>query len=132
VDEWKPGHEKRALRRHHDQRKKAWVRKTLTHYFTGLTTFPADRVGRYARTPKMCSCFMCGNPRRFQGEPTLQERRAMPGYDGSGSMFGTVWHGCLFHAIRPLNPRASGHLIHDYPAGQSTLIRPVAGAQRRG
>ncbi len=39
---------------------------------------------------------------------------------------------CLFHAIRPPIPRASGHLIHDYPAGQSTVIRPTAGAKRRG
>jgi hypothetical protein len=22
-----------------------------------------------------CSCWMCGNPRRYHGEPTVQERR---------------------------------------------------------
>jgi hypothetical protein len=30
----------------------------------------------YSKTPKVCSCFMCGNPRRFFGELTIQERRA--------------------------------------------------------
>jgi hypothetical protein len=24
----------------------------------------------------VCSCWMCGNPRRFEGERTLQERRS--------------------------------------------------------
>ena len=39
---------------------------------------------------------------------------------------------CLFQAIRPPNPRECGHLIHDYPASQSTAMRPVAGAKGRG
>ena len=29
------------------------------------------------RTPKPCSCWMCGNPRKWFGERTVQERRAM-------------------------------------------------------
>jgi hypothetical protein len=61
MTEGKTGSQRRSLRRHHDQRKKAWVRKNLTHYFYGLAVMPADRVGRYARTPKVCSCFMYGN-----------------------------------------------------------------------
>ena len=73
----KPGSHKRALRRHHDKRKKAWVRKTLCHYFTYVTDLPPRRVGLYSRTPKVCSCFMCGNPRRFHQEPSIQERRAI-------------------------------------------------------
>ena len=82
MTEGKTGSQRRSLRRHHDQRKKAWVRKNLTHYFYGLAVMPADRVGRYSRTPKVCSCFMCGNPRRYQRGPTLQERRALPFRDG--------------------------------------------------
>lgn len=78
MTEGKTGSQKRSLRRHHDQRKKAWVRKNLTHYFYDLAVLPADRVGRYAKTPKVCSCFMCGNPRHYHGGPTLQERRALP------------------------------------------------------
>ena len=31
---------------------------------------------------------------------------------------------CVFHAIRPLNPSASGHWFHDDPATLSTAIRP--------
>ena len=38
---------------------------------------PDDRtVGRYYHTPVPCSCPMCGNPRRYFGQPTVQERRA--------------------------------------------------------
>ena len=73
----KPGSHKRALRRHHDKRKKGWVRKTLGHYFMNATDLPARRVGMYSRTPKVCSCFMCGNPRRFHQKPSVQERRAI-------------------------------------------------------
>ncbi len=29
----------------------------------------------FADTHPMCSCYMCGNPRRRAGEATLQERR---------------------------------------------------------
>ena len=73
----KPRSHKRALRRHHDKRKKAWVRKNLSHYFMYATDLPERRVGMYSRTPKVCSCFMCGNPRRFHQKPSVQERRAM-------------------------------------------------------
>jgi len=72
----KPESLKHALRRHHEKRKKAWVRKTLSHYFMFENDLPPRRVGMYARTPKVCSCFMCGNPRHYRGRPTLQERRA--------------------------------------------------------
>ena len=68
--------QKRDLRRHHVQRKKAWVHKKLAHYFSSATDRPVRRVGLYSRTPKVCSCFMCGNPRHFFGTPTVQERRA--------------------------------------------------------
>lgn len=34
----------------------------------------AALLGRFGRTPKPCSCWMCGNPRRHCGEPTLHER----------------------------------------------------------
>lgn len=65
---------KRALRRHHAARKKAWARKKLRHYFLDPQHPPPRRVGLYADTPKVCSCWMCGNPRRHQGEVTLRER----------------------------------------------------------
>jgi DNA-directed RNA polymerase specialized sigma24 family protein len=79
--EGKPERGKRALRRYHAKRKKAWVCRTLRHYFMDRHEAPARRVGMYSQTPKVCSCFMCGNPRRFHGEPTIQERRAMLDFD---------------------------------------------------
>lgn len=65
---------KRALRRHHASRRKAWVRRNLPHYLLDPHEPPPRRVGLYANTPKVCSCWMCGNPRRYLNEPTLQER----------------------------------------------------------
>ena len=42
---------------------------------------PARDVGLYGTTPCLCSCWMCGNPRRWQGNSrhglTIQERKAM-------------------------------------------------------
>jgi hypothetical protein len=73
----RPEIHKRAVRRYHAQRRKAWVRRTLRHYFMERHALSARRVGMYSKTPKLCSCFMCGNPRRFRGELTIQERRAM-------------------------------------------------------
>jgi hypothetical protein len=73
----RPEIHKRAVRRYHAQRRKAWVRRTLRHYFMGCRALPARRVRMYSKTPKACSCFMCGNPRRFCGEVTIQERRVM-------------------------------------------------------
>lgn len=67
---------RRALRRHQAARRKRWVSKTLGHYFLpGLEPEPR-RIGLYARTPTPCSCPLCGNPRRWLQEPTIQERRA--------------------------------------------------------
>ena len=37
---------------------------------------PNDRdINVYAKTPKVCSCYMCGNPRKYYGEDTIQEKR---------------------------------------------------------
>ena len=68
------GASKRAIRRHHEARRKVWVRKNLRHYFLSPDDPPPRRVGLYADTPKVCSCWMCGNPRRYLNEPTLQEQ----------------------------------------------------------
>jgi hypothetical protein len=83
--EGKPEIHKRALRRYHAHRRKAWVRRTLHHYFIERHALSARRVGMYSKTPKICSCFMCGNPRRFLGELTFQERRAMLDSDLCGT-----------------------------------------------
>lgn len=55
----------RALRRHHTERLK---RKRAGYFFgkAGVKVF---------HTPALCSCPMCGNPRKWFGERTIQERR---------------------------------------------------------
>jgi hypothetical protein len=61
----------RALRRHHEQR----MKRRVAGYYGGYAHHDPRHVGRIAHARKLCSCWMCGNPRRL-GELTLQERRA--------------------------------------------------------
>lgn len=63
------------------QRSRAWRRnqlnkrkKQVVHYDTCPVKTP-DWIGRVATTPKPCSCWMCGNPRKL-GELTRQEALA--------------------------------------------------------
>lgn len=65
----------RANRRHHIARIKARcrMRSTLLAVPARVT---ARHVGMLAMTRVPCSCWMCGNPRRYLGERTVQERRA--------------------------------------------------------
>ena len=65
----------RALRRHHQER----MKQRVASYYGGYARGDARHVGKIARTRQGCSCWMCGNPRRYFGEPTLQERRACAG-----------------------------------------------------
>lgn len=64
----------RAMRRNHVAR----LKKTRKGYW-GMT--PEDqterRLGGVVQYPCVCSCWMCGNARKWQGEQTIQERRAM-------------------------------------------------------
>jgi hypothetical protein len=62
----------RAFRRHHEYRIKQRVRR----YYGGYAADLPRHLGRIAHARQLCSCAMCGNPRRYFGEPTLQERRA--------------------------------------------------------
>ncbi|WCZ57118.1 hypothetical protein K15_053 [Salmonella phage Kenya-K15] len=54
----------RALRRHHRQR----VKNNRKKYWT---VFPHEespkRLGIITTTPCICSCWMCGNPRKYYG-----------------------------------------------------------------
>lgn len=69
--------EARALRRHHLQRLKAIRQFYRTQ---GRGQDPASGtgkpLGKVLATPAPCSCALCGNPRRYFGETTLQERRS--------------------------------------------------------
>lgn len=70
----------RALRRHHAVR----LKKTRSQYwgFGRRTSSYLDdqmtkrQIGIVSNTPAACSCYMCGNPRKWDNERTIQERRA--------------------------------------------------------
>ena len=57
---------KRALRRLQKARVKAKARRV----------YPHDRQAKSADHLAVCSCWMCGNPRKWYGETTMQERKA--------------------------------------------------------
>jgi hypothetical protein len=68
---------KRALRRHQVARRRVRVARE----FYWQIAFQRGRrrtkfIDMLAETPKLCSCFMCGNPRRYFGEPRPRELRA--------------------------------------------------------
>lgn len=66
----------RSLRRHHAERIKQRIRKQRIHCYSWLSNLDDPRqVGRLAHTRKPCSCWMCGNPRRYFNEPTWREKR---------------------------------------------------------
>lgn len=53
--------------------------KRLRAYFPDTKLSPEEFLhfrGIYRKTGKPCSCYMCGNPRKYFNMPTLQERRA--------------------------------------------------------
>ena len=57
---------KRALKRLQKARVKAKARRV----------YPHDGQAKSADHLAVCSCWMCGNPRKWYGEPTMQERKA--------------------------------------------------------
>lgn len=73
----------RAMRRKNTQRIKNKLRRKekLHPFWTAKFNYNYDELidsaaGLYANHGCNCSCSMCGNPRRYFGELTLQERRA--------------------------------------------------------
>jgi hypothetical protein len=68
---------KRALRRHHRQR---MIQRALRSL---VLSWPEDEETRLQRALgwynnlKKCSCWMCGNPRRYGAGPTRQEQRQL-------------------------------------------------------
>lgn len=68
----------RSIRRHHAQRMKAkWnSSRQKSALEADLMQSPA-KAGMFVHTRKLCSCWMCGNPRRHEGLRSIQERRAL-------------------------------------------------------
>ena len=58
----------RALRRHHAVR----VKRARRFYFGIDNSTDARVIGMLLHTPTPCSCWMCGNPRRY-GEADLTD-----------------------------------------------------------
>lgn len=70
---------KRALRRNHRQR---MISRVSRHPFIPQAWDPEWRwayvTNRY-KNRKVCSCWMCGNPRKYFGQRTTQEQRLFCG-----------------------------------------------------
>ena len=66
----------RSIRRHHKQRMKdKFIRKEKARPYWGINE---KNINLYANCKKLCSCWMCGNPRKHaKGENKLskQERQ---------------------------------------------------------
>jgi hypothetical protein len=60
----------RAIRRHHMAVAKARARRVVVEWDLPLEP---GWIGLLARTPARCSCWMCGNPRRYWRELRRQE-----------------------------------------------------------
>jgi hypothetical protein len=66
----------RARRRHHVARiKRKWQQRERSRQPALHGAELQRRVGIHAGSGRVCSCALCGNPRRHFGEPTIQERR---------------------------------------------------------
>lgn len=63
--------EKRSVRRHHAGR----LKKSRHHHWGRDISSEAKRLGQVVDTPTPCSCYMCGNPRKYFNEKTVQECR---------------------------------------------------------
>jgi hypothetical protein len=68
---------KRALRRHHRQR---MIRHALRSYvlrWEDDEEWARERALRWYNNLAKCSCWMCGNPRKYERKPTRQEYRLL-------------------------------------------------------
>ena len=65
----------RAFRRDHEER----IKRRVRGYYNGYAAELPRHLGRIAHARQLCSCWLCGNPRRYVGERTVQERRAASG-----------------------------------------------------
>lgn len=64
---------KRASRRHHTAR----LKRARGHHWGRDIRHEQKLLGKVIDTPTPCSCWMCGNPRRYFKVLTRQERRAI-------------------------------------------------------
>lgn len=65
---------KRALRRHHRGRMIRHALRVLVPLSDDDRASHRERALYLHKHLKKCSCWMCGNPRKYGGGPTRQER----------------------------------------------------------
>jgi hypothetical protein len=75
----------RSVRRHHEER----IKRRVKEYYGGAFRHDVRSIGKLAHSQTPCSCWMCGNPRRYEGEPTLRERRESKEVIGSDQGLGS-------------------------------------------
>lgn len=63
--------QKRFLQKERNKRK--W--SDIVRHVVGLKEITPKMIGTAANHGKLCSCHMCGNPRKFFNEKTLQEQK---------------------------------------------------------
>ena len=59
--------------------KSKWFRREMEktgHFGANITEHEERTALRETNHGKLCSCHMCGNPRKYFGEVTLQEKKA--------------------------------------------------------
>jgi hypothetical protein len=66
--------QQRALRRHHRQRMIARARRVFERWFEDPEEAEM-RARHYHSRMASCSCWMCGNPRKYSGSIPIQEQR---------------------------------------------------------
>lgn len=59
---------KKAIRRSHDAR----LKKARKGYWS-MSNLEGSALGKVLHTPAICSCYMCGNPRKFLKAKSLKE-----------------------------------------------------------
>jgi hypothetical protein len=52
-------------------------KKRQFYFFRWSKKLNPKQLGLALHTPALCSCYMCGNPRKYDGERTVQEKRWM-------------------------------------------------------
>ena len=67
-----PASEKSSLRRHHLRR----LKKKRSLYWGTQTVGDSRLIGKCSKTPCICSCWMCGNQRKYHGL-LFQELKAL-------------------------------------------------------
>lgn len=59
----------KEFRLHHKER----LKRTRKRYWDGGVRKAAQQINMIVRTPAICSCWMCGNPRKWWKQRTIKE-----------------------------------------------------------